>query len=860
MQDKGSITETAKLPSFNGPTTPVFQAAGGLIVQVPVGEKNQNKVELRDEIMKLANQPGNAYLKDFVNRKDVDWQKVILAQKDWDYKSQGLTAAGAAILAIAIAAVSGGAGIGAIFGTTGTVTNAALLSLTTQASISLVNNGGNISATFKELGSKESVKSLAITVVTAGLVEGMSASLKIDLQGFPTAEKIANNFVQGVGSTLISSTLQGESLSDGLQKALLVGLSSSLQGEMASKIKGLEDVDYILHKVAHAAAGCISGALLKSCEAGAIGAVVGEIVASSIDTPDSFSTFDELAKHQKLVRDISKLTAGVVAAYTGYDVNVAANSAEIAIRNNRQLNENEIKSIDILAKGDSQKKDRLTVAACALIKCSAGLDPNSVEYKMLIKVENLGNTSDYKAERDLLKQQKYNYDYTFLGYNVPNAKGSDQLFTYTIVDSSLDLGSRINTKYSIGTRAGGVLMVAGGIAGGIVSTGGLVTCVTGIGCLAAGTGLVTSADIASTGLKQVVQGKSQNTLGAMAISEVTGISLATSENIYALVNMGTTIQQIGTGLKVAAQNGVTTLPKVENIQRVCSSGSACFVAGTLIETDKGFKRIEEFVGGELVWSKDELTQKYDYRPVIGTKTTENQLIYKVVIRNQKGIEETLYTTEEHPFWINEKGWLKASLIEPEMQFIDRNNGVLQVVSQEKLARIETVYNIEVDEYHTYHVGKFGTWVHNADCCALPGSVLHKAERWKEYLDSGGQWNYTRWSNVYDSNMTKAVNAHKAVDDYHSTLGWGGREVSIIVQVDGKNYIRRLDIADSNPLIRKGVEYKTGYQTATQENLWELKRDAELVKLGWNINWVFEGTASKPLLNALDNAKIKYLFK
>jgi hypothetical protein len=39
-----------------------------------------------------------------------------------------------------------------------------------------------------------------------------------------------------------------------------------------------------------------------------------------------------------------------------------------------------------------------------------------------------------------------------------------------------------------------------------------------------------------------------------------------------------------------------------------------------------------------------------------------------------------------------------------------------------------------------------------------------------------------------------------------------------------------------------------------------KRDAELVKLGWNINWVFEGTASKPLLNALDNAKIKYLFK
>ena len=36
MQDKGSITETAKLPSFNGPVAPIFKAAGGLAVQVPV--------------------------------------------------------------------------------------------------------------------------------------------------------------------------------------------------------------------------------------------------------------------------------------------------------------------------------------------------------------------------------------------------------------------------------------------------------------------------------------------------------------------------------------------------------------------------------------------------------------------------------------------------------------------------------------------------------------------------------------------------------------------------------------------------------------------------------------------------------
>ncbi|MEM9994259.1 MAG: DUF637 domain-containing protein, partial [Acinetobacter pittii] len=210
------------------------------------------------------------------------------------------------------------------------MTQAAVVSLSTQASVSLINNGGNIGKTLKDLGSKESVKSLAISVVTAGLMESVSINLKIDLKGFPTAEKIANNFVQGVGSNLISSTLQGESLSDSLNKALLAGLSSSVQGELATKIKGLEDVDYVLHKIAHAAAGCLAGALQKSCESGAIGAAIGEIVAGQLNDGTRNLT---LAEKEQIINQ-SKLVASVVAAYTGYDVNIAASSADSAVRNN----------------------------------------------------------------------------------------------------------------------------------------------------------------------------------------------------------------------------------------------------------------------------------------------------------------------------------------------------------------------------------------------------------------------------------------------------------------------------------------------------------------------------------------------
>lgn len=333
MQDKGSVTETAQLPRFNGPTPPEFKAAGGLVVQIPVGEKDQNKIEIRDQILALADQPGNDYLKQLVNRNDVDWQKVILAQKDWDYKSQGLTAAGAAILALAIAFATGGAGVGALLSTTGTMTNAALLSLTTQASVSLINNGGDVSATLKYLGSQQAIKGVVTSVVMAGLMPQIATQLGVQLNPTLFTDRLYSAFVNSTGSALVNTAINGGSLSDNLQSALLAGLASAVQGELAGNIKGLEDVNYVLHKIAHAAVGCATAAASKqSCEAGAIGAGVGEIVADQLleGRNPTFISTDE----KQRIEALGKLIAGTISAYTGNDVNEAANSAAVAIQNN----------------------------------------------------------------------------------------------------------------------------------------------------------------------------------------------------------------------------------------------------------------------------------------------------------------------------------------------------------------------------------------------------------------------------------------------------------------------------------------------------------------------------------------------
>ncbi|WP_228158373.1 DUF637 domain-containing protein, partial [Acinetobacter baumannii] len=237
------------------------------------------------------------------------------------------------------ASMIGSAGItttaaGAIVPSTlGAMANAAITSLATQASVGLINNGGDIGKTLKDLGSKDSIKNLAASVVTAGLMSQVGSALNLKPDSTLLPDRLANNFASSVGSTLVQTAIKGGDLGDNLQVALLAGLAGALQGELAQNLKGLEDVNYILHKIAHAAVGCAAAAATKqSCEAGAIGAGVGEIIAQEMlhGRNPTFVSAEEKAK----IEAYSKLIAGTISAYAGYDVNTAANSATIAIQNN----------------------------------------------------------------------------------------------------------------------------------------------------------------------------------------------------------------------------------------------------------------------------------------------------------------------------------------------------------------------------------------------------------------------------------------------------------------------------------------------------------------------------------------------
>ena len=78
--------------------------------------------------------------------------------------------------------------------------------------------------------------------------------------------------------------------------------------------------------------------------------------------------------------------------------------------------------------------------------------------------------------------------------------------------------------------------------------------------------------------------------------------------------------------------------------------------------------------------------------------------------------EEIVTTETHPFYVKNQGFIKAGKLIVGDELLDVNGNVLLVenLDVELTDKPVKVYNFQVDEFHTYHVGELGVLVHNAE--------------------------------------------------------------------------------------------------------------------------------------------------
>ena len=77
--------------------------------------------------------------------------------------------------------------------------------------------------------------------------------------------------------------------------------------------------------------------------------------------------------------------------------------------------------------------------------------------------------------------------------------------------------------------------------------------------------------------------------------------------------------------------------------------------------------------------------------------------------------EEIVTTETHPFYVNDRGFAKAGELIVGDELLDVNGNVLLVENfdVELTEKPVTVYNFQVEDFHTYHVCTLGVLVHNA---------------------------------------------------------------------------------------------------------------------------------------------------
>jgi len=155
------------------------------------------------------------------------------------------------------------------------------------------------------------------------------------------------------------------------------------------------------------------------------------------------------------------------------------------------------------------------------------------------------------------------------------------------------------------------------------------------------------------------------------------------------------------------------LPDTKSIKTGCSS----FAAGTSVWTPDGLRAIETLKVGDLVLARNDESFFDTPRPI--TQLMNREVAYHYSLSTG---DDEIQTTEEHPFWRQGKGWVEAQHLKVG-NAIAVAEGDLLVRKIERVEQPLRVYNFTVEGDHTYFVGPYGLWVHNAnDTCDLAGTV------------------------------------------------------------------------------------------------------------------------------------------
>lgn len=239
-----------------------------------------------------------------------------------------------------------------------------------------------------------------------------------------------------------------------------------------------------------------------------------------------------------------------------------------------------------------------------------------------------------------------------------------------------------------------VAVVAVAAAAVVVTAGGAAPAIAAVTCVANGVAVASTATTVAAG---VFIGSST----ALATSAIIAVSDAESLNDIAdYGETALTSTLVGGGLG--------------GVDAYSMPGHSCFVAGTLVRTENGNVPIEAIHPGDYVWAWDENSGDISLKQVVETYINETSELIHVFVSG-----EEIITTPSHPFYSPVKGWTDAVHLRAGDILVTVNGElvVVEKIQHEILESPITVYNFQVEGYHTYYVSNVDILVHNS--CGKP---------------------------------------------------------------------------------------------------------------------------------------------
>ncbi|GEM_PF-4218897 len=189
------------------------------------------------------------------------------------------------------------------------------------------------------------------------------------------------------------------------------------------------------------------------------------------------------------------------------------------------------------------------------------------------------------------------------------------------------------------------------------------------------------------------------------------------------------------------------------------------------------KNIEDVTDRDLVLAKDPDTGELAGKAVLQTFRRVSDHLRILRIRNADGTEQTIETTNEHPFWVPDRGWVNAGDLATgdTVTHTDGLSAELLATTFEPHPEGIAVYNFEVADLHNYFVSQSPrappVLVHNT--C---GIALGVREGLEEFAEGVGAQSWRKWGGddfVY--NFMDVMNDSSRKIHFNLTLP-GGKQI------------------------------------------------------------------------------------